>query len=148
MKTLLFILLFSPLLTFGQWVNNYKMTTSHVYEQGKHELCVTGFFQGNRNEGEIIFKVFSMKDTLISNYVFFLGTKGNFECQISSKSKSGFYKVIIKHYELAKVKSIPYINYVVILVKNGKKPPLKRVLIVGKDVKYQLPQLITYTKPL
>jgi hypothetical protein len=148
MKKLLFILLFTPLLTFGQWVNNYKMLTSHVYENGKYEFCATGFFQGNRNEGEIIFKVFSMNDTLINNYVSFLGTKGNFECPIIGKSKSGFYKVIIKHYELAKVKSLPFITSIVIWVKNGNKPPLKRVLIVGKDVKHELPQLITYTKPL
>jgi hypothetical protein len=46
------------------------------------------------------------------------------------------------------MKSLPFITTIVIWVKNGNKQPLKRVLIVGKDVKHELPQLITYTKPL
>ena len=152
MKNLLFILLFTPLLSFSQWSENYQMQTQWAREFAKGDFGIYGYFSGNQNEGEIILKVNPLpkiyKDTLLQPYMFILTTIDLYGVPIDGINDNGFYLGKIKHHELAKIKTLKYAEAVIIWVKNGKKPPIKKIMIVDKHIREQLIELINYTKPL
>jgi hypothetical protein len=148
MKKLLFILLFTPLLSFSQWSENYQMQTQWCYEFGKSEFCDHAYFSGNKNEGEIILKVKPFRDTLSNPYFYIQTSIDMFSVYIDGVNKRGFFMGKIKHHELAKIKTLKYAEAVIIWVKNGKKPPIKKIMIVDKHIREQLTELINYTKPL
>jgi hypothetical protein len=148
MKTLLLILLFSPLLTLGQWVENYQMQTQWAYEL---ENTVKGsycYFSGNKNEGEIIIKLKPFKDTLINPFFYVQTSIDMFSVYIDGINKRGFFMGKIKHYELEKIATLKYAEAIIIWVKNGKKQSVKKIMIVSSEMRKQITELITYTKPL
>jgi len=148
MKKLLFILLFSPLLTLGQWVENYKMQTQWAYELQYPEFVAKGFFSGNKNEGEIILKLNPFRDTLVNPFFYVQTSIDMFSVYIDGINERGFFIGKIKHYELEKIATLKYAEAIIIWVKNGKNPPIKKIMIVSSEMRKQITELITYTKQL
>jgi len=148
MKKLLFILLFTPMLTFGQWVENYQMQTQWAYELENTTKGSYCYFSGNQNEGEIIIKLKPFKDTLINPFFYVQTSIDMFSVYIDGISKRGFFMGKIKHYELEKIATLKYAEAIIIWVKNGKKQPVKKIMIVSSEMRKQITELINYTKPL
>lgn len=134
------------------YLNNYQMQTQWAREANNADLSTLAYFCGNQNEGQIIVKVNNFhnvfKDTLVQPYIFIQTSIDMFSVYIDGVNKRGFFMGKIRHHELAKIATLKYAEYIIIWVKNGKKQPVKKIMIVDKHIREQLTELITYTKPL